>query len=130
IILVYDDDTNTRAYTADHIWPRSFGGNSTAENLLPACGECNQKHKSDFASWAMTGIQSVILGINPPPDDLRRIAGVHRFALHHRQAQILAISERLSLRDAYLRIGPSSDPRTVNARDSAHFFNLTNTDVE
>ena len=125
----FSDENDDRAYTADHIWPVSFGGESIIENLLPACRQCNGQHKRDFATWAMTNIQAIILRMNPSEDDFRRVQGMHRFALHHRRVQQLAIDDGLSLKEAYLRIGPSGDLRSIDPNDVAHFFNLANYDA-
>lgn len=34
----------------DHVWPRSLGGDSVADNLLPICPPCN-RHKTNIVSW-------------------------------------------------------------------------------
>ena len=97
------------SYTLDHIWPRSFGGHSDVGNLLPACWQCNNRHKQSFATWAAIAVQSLVLGLMPMHSSLRRIQGSHRFAIHHKIVQETAIKNRLSLKDAYLRVGPSAE---------------------
>jgi HNH endonuclease len=124
--LDFKNGGSKKAYTADHIWPLSFGGDSVAENLLPACRECNHEHKGNFASWAMTSVQSVILGLNPSAESLGKATGVCRFGLHHRRVQQLAIDEKVSLRDAYERVGPSEALRTLVQSEVGTFFNLAN----
>jgi hypothetical protein len=127
--LNFDDENDDRAYTADHIWPSSFGGDSIIENLLPACHQCNGQHKRNFATWAMTNIQAIILSMNPSDNEFRRVQGMHRFALHHRRVQQLAIDDNLSLKEAYMRVGPSEELRSIDRNDVAHFFNLANHDA-
>ena len=124
--LDFGDQASDRAYTADHIWPQSYGGDSIEENLLPACRVCNDQHKSNFATWAMTSVQSVIFGVDPTAESLSRVTGTSRFAIHHRRVQQHSINARVSLKDAYRRIGPSEDLRTLNRNEVAHFFNLAN----
>lgn len=45
------------SYTIEHVWPISFGGDTTIENLLPACGSCNSK-RGHVLSWAAGPVQS------------------------------------------------------------------------
>ena len=124
--LDFNDDNSACAYTADHLWPQSFGGDSSEENLLPACRICNDQHKSNFATWAMTSVQSLILGIDPVRAELARVRGMHRYAIHHRQAQDIAIRYRKTLKSAYRQLGPSEALRTIDPSDVGHFFNLAN----
>ena len=127
--LEFDNEGSERAYTADHIWPLSYGGDSIEDNLLPACKCCNEQHKGNFATWAMTSVQSIILGVAPTANALSRVSGTSRFALHHRSVQDLAIKSRLTLKDAYRQAGPSENIRVRNRNDIGHFFNLSNHDV-
>lgn len=127
-LLDFSDEASNRAYTADHIWPQSFGGDSIEDNLLPACKECNGTHKRNFATWAMTSVQAVIYEIDPAAESLNRMPGTSRFAIHHRKVQQFAVDVRVSLKDAYQRVGPSEDIRTLNRNEVAHFFNLANHD--
>jgi hypothetical protein len=42
------------ADTLDHVLPRSRGGMTVAENLIPACRRCNgAKSSSDWREWFM-----------------------------------------------------------------------------
>ena len=125
-LLEFADQESPKRYTADHIWPRSFGGHSFDGNLLPACHDCNSNHKQNFATWAMTSVQSVILGLEPSAEKLRKVAGASRFALHHRRVQEVAIKKQISLKHAYRLLGPSEPIRTKHRSEVSHFFNLEN----
>ena len=112
-------------FEAEHLWPQSYGGDSDVINLLPACHGCNRR-KANFASWAMVDIQSLILGLNPSPEDLGRVSGQHRFSLLSRSACMLAEAEGLTLRDAFLKVRHGVTPYLNNTSDVADFFNLRN----
>lgn len=114
------------AYTLEHIWPRTYGGESIEENLLPACYSCNNRKKKDFATWTMPSIQSLLLGISPKEQRLQEIDGSYKFSLHYRAAQRIAMEDRSSLKQAFLKIGPWTDVRLLDVDDVADFFNLEN----
>ena len=113
-----------RSFTIDHIWPRDFGGDSIIENLMPACKECNNEHKRNFPTWAMTNVHALILS---GPSSLGHVEGCSRFAIQHRTVQRLAIDERLTLKDAYLQFGNSTGIKLIDSNSVAHFFNLATT---
>lgn len=124
--LDFDEVDVNRKFELDHVWPQSYGGNSIEENLLPACGSCNRK-KMDYATWGMVGIQSLILGINPTDDELARVPGHHRFALHYYAARKLLIrNPQKTLKWAFERIRPWTDVRAQDPADVGDFFNLAN----
>jgi hypothetical protein len=114
--------------TLDHVWPRAYGGNSTLDNMMPACLSCNTKKKRHFATWAMPAIQSLLLGLKPAEQRLLEIDGSFKFALHYRAAHRFAVKNRCSRKDAYLSIGPWADVRMRDDDDVADFFNLENCD--
>ena len=114
------------AFTIDHIWPASYGGNSSIENLLPACASCNHSKKGDYAAWVMCDVQSLIFGIDPSDAVLGDIHGSHKFALHSRAAFALAYEKQISLREAYMKLGPWSHARIRDNDDVCDFFNLEN----
>jgi hypothetical protein len=123
------DDTNA-SYTCEHVWPRAYGGNSIVENLLPACKACNSVKKGSFATWVMPAIQSLILGLSPSEDRLQEISGSFKFAIHYRAAQRVAIRQNLSLKDAFLQLGPWQTVRIRELGDVVDGFNLENHDTE
>lgn len=113
-------------YTLDHIWPRRYGGNSTDDNLLPACHSCNNLKKADFATWAMPSVQSLVLGFSPSNQECESVEGSHRFAMHYYAARKLAVLNNLSLKRAFLRLGPWTNIRPRDAFELGDFFNLQN----
>ncbi|MCP4696845.1 MAG: HNH endonuclease [Gammaproteobacteria bacterium] len=124
--LDFDNANSPISFTCDHIWPRSYGGNSIEDNLLPACESCNSKKKGNFATWVMPAIQSLIMGFKPTSQRLKEIEGCYKFALHYKIAQQLAAQEHLSLKRAFLKTGTWTDIRVSNPDDVADFFNLEN----
>jgi hypothetical protein len=117
----------------EHIWPRSYGGDTIADNLALACHHCNQ-NKESFANWAMVDIQSLVRGLpeqpgrapEDVPSAIRTIAGWHRYALASRAAYALADAESLTLKQAYYRLRSRVmlHPRVQRFDDVADFFNL------
>ncbi len=120
---------NARLYTCEHIWPQSYGGDSIDDNFLPSCSSCNTSKKMDFATWGMAGVQSLIIGLAPSEEDLTRVEGCHRFAMHYYAARRLATKKNIKLKDAFLRIGPWTTVRTKDPDDSGDFFNLETHDA-
>jgi len=112
-------------FSLEHIWPARYGGDCIEDNWLPSCGYCNSAKKRDFASWAMPDIQSVVLGFAPSNNEYTMINGSHRFALHNLAAKKLAIRRNISLKDAFLILGPWEDTlRLTDEDDLGDFFNL------
>ncbi len=114
------------SYTCEHVWPRSYGGNSDIENLLPACLQCNNELKSDFTTCVMPPIHSFVLGIGPSDENLARVPREYKFALHYRAAQRLASEKRQSLKKSFLEIGPWKPTTICQGDDVVDFFNLQN----
>ena len=123
--LDFADDESDLSYTADHIWPHEFGGDSVIENLLPCCKDCNNAHKKNYPTWAMTNVHELI---KVDESELSRTSGTSRFAIHHRFVQKRAIEERISLKDSYLLTGPSRAVVFSDKNCIGHFFNLSNCD--
>lgn len=120
------DDQKKRIVEYEHVWPRSFGGDTAIENLALSCHDCNQR-KSSYANWSMVDIQSLILGCNPSDQSLEKIPGWRRFAMLSYAAHKLAHKESLSLKAAHMRIQNTVVvPRVRRTVDVADFFNLTN----
>lgn len=124
--LVYNNPNHVNAFTLEHIWPRSYGGNSFEENLLPACSSCNNHKKKHFASWAMPSIQSLIYSPREDEKRLQEVEGAYKFALHYRHVQSNARSKNISLKRSFQEIGPWCDIRILDSNDICDFFNLTN----
>lgn len=51
--------------TIDHIWPLALAGQSSEENLIAACCDCNTK-KDLYATWAWGPVQNTYHQINDP----------------------------------------------------------------
>ena len=128
--LNFDAHELINTYTLEHIWPRAYGGDSVEENLLPACDSCNSKKKRHFATWVMPAVQSLQLGLSPTEQRLREIEGSYKFSLHYRAAQRVAIEKRITMKQAFLEIGPWTDVRMLDTDDVADFFNLENHDLQ
>ncbi len=126
VALDFSETDSIRKFTMEHLWPQCYGGDSIEENLLPACGSCNSSKKMECASWAMPGIQSLIFGFAPSDNELQRVRGPHRFALHHYAARRLAAQKNITLRRAFLLLKPWTDVRVANEEDMGDFFNLAN----
>lgn len=124
--LDFETPDPIKGYTCEHIWPRAYGGDSIEDNFLPACQSCNSKKKRHFATWAMPAVQSLLLGLAPTDQRLTEIDGSFKFSLHYRAAQDLAIDQRLTMKEAFLKIGPWENVRLLDADDVADFFNLEN----
>jgi len=121
------EDERQLAVEVEHVWPRSYGGNTIAENLAFACHGCNQR-KENYANWAMVDSQSFILGWNPDTDDLKEVPGWRRFALTSLKAHQIAENQSLTLKQAFFRLTSVvlDRPRVMRLADAADFFNITN----
>ena len=117
---------NAHRYTCEHIWPQSYGGDSIEDNFLPACVSCNSSKKMEFATWAMASVQSMIFGFAPSDNELLRIEGSYRFAIHHYAARRLAVKKNITLKKAFLHLKPWTDVHLSDAGDTGDFFNLEN----
>lgn len=125
VILDFTQQDKLAEFTREHIWPQSLGGDSVIENLLPACGKCNGLRKMNYATWAMTSIQSISAPKNPTEDNWKNLQLSHFYAMHHFAGQSLAIERRVTLKEAFMQIGPwRIPPRFTDNNDVGHFFNL------
>jgi hypothetical protein len=128
--LDFLDRQQVNSYTCDHVWPRAYGGNSIPENLLPACYSCNSIKKGNFATWVMPAIQSLVLGLTPESGRLQEINGSYKFSIHYRVAQRVATNRRITIKNAFLEIGPWKDVRIRDVDDVVDIFNLENHDSD
>jgi hypothetical protein len=124
VSLDFTEQDPVRKFTLDHIWPQRFGGDSIEDNWLTACGSCNSRKKRDFATWAMPNVQSLILGFDPSESEYGAVEGSQRFALHQLAAKKLASQRNMSLKRAYVLLGPWESLRLIDAGDTGDFFNL------
>jgi hypothetical protein len=108
----------------DHLWPLSLGGSSSSENLLPTCETCNGA-KEDRASWSVFGVvQDYAQANRGANSDL--LLGL---ALHQRAATRFAVLSYLTLKKAYIALGPRAALELVDPLDGEHFFNRRAHDV-
>ncbi|WP_408585174.1 HNH endonuclease [Paraburkholderia tropica] len=103
----------------DHIWPRSLGGVSTESNLLPICDDCNGA-KTDRLSWGVFGIvQDYAAATQSQDADL-----LLSLALRRRAATKLAEEKYVTLKQAFLMLGPAEELTPVDPGEARLFFNL------
>lgn len=103
----------------DHIWPRSLGGVSTTENLLPICEVCNGL-KGDRISWDVYGVvQDTTHAINGTNSQ-----ALLQQALIRRAAVKLAEEKYLSLKEAFKELGVIQPLKKINNDEPRTFFNL------
>jgi hypothetical protein len=106
------------------VWPRAYGGESVEENLLPACKSCNGR-KGDIAMWALYPIQAIVCGFNMDESDFALVPKEARLAAHARIAGSMARADDISLKEAYVRLGPADMLNLVDGSLVVDVFNLT-----
>jgi len=109
--------------TLEHLWPRSLGGESVEENLLPACVRCQNK-KADSVSWEWINVHNWVLPPSPSEDALNSIPRSVRIARHHQLIFELSRSERCSLKESALRVGPFEQLSHAGGTLPVTFFDL------
>ncbi|WP_078031357.1 HNH endonuclease [Massilia sp. KIM] len=109
----------------EHVWPSSYGGDSIAANLLPACSCCNRE-KGAMMLWQDTWKHSLILPPYPSANDLTEINRPLKIALHRRRIFEYAVQHSLTLKDSALEIGPAdfSAFAPMDLTDAADFFTI------
>ena len=121
----FSNEDKLAEFTREHIWPQSLGGDSIIENILPSCGKCNGRRKMNYATWATTSIQSISVPKKPTDDDWMNLQLSHFYAMHQFAGQTCAIKQRITLKEAFLQIGPwRTPPQFIDENDVGHFFNL------
>lgn len=119
-------DPKGRKATLEHVWPASLGGDSIVDNLVPACHGCNQ-HKGDLFTWEQGSIHDFIYPIDFHLSDfLPRLPVTQRILLQRRAVTTLAQRERMTLKDALLRVGPYGEMSAVDGSDTWDLFNTQN----
>jgi 5-methylcytosine-specific restriction endonuclease McrA len=113
----------------EHLWPTAYGGDTSSANLLPACQWCNDKKKA-LASWQWAGISATLLPNSPSQDDWRQLGRTEKIAMTLRAAWDVATVDRISLRDALLKVGPYQSFHLIDSEDSSDFFNMRTHDLE
>lgn len=119
-------DTQGNKATLEHVWPSSLGGDSVPDNLAPACTRCNHA-KSDLFTWEQGSVHDFIYPIDFHLSDyLARLPLTQKILLQRRAVVILAQREKISLKQALLRVGPFGDLKPLNADDTWDIFNTQN----
>lgn len=119
-------DEEGRKATLEHVWPSSLGGDSIAENLVPACVDCNRE-KQDLFTWEQGSIHDFIYPIDFHLSDfLPRLPVNQRILLQRRAVVTLAQRERITLKGALLLVGPYGEIRAMDTSDTWDFFNTQN----
>lgn len=108
----------------EHIWPRSFGGDSSPDNLLPACNVCNHD-KGNILLWQDAHVHSFVLSPFPDADDIKKIQYKERIALHRRNIFRKACDAHITLKSAALKVGAMGEIKYKYPEDAIDFFNCT-----
>lgn len=119
----YESADSPVSFTLDHVWPQAYGGDSDAENLLPACKSCNGR-KGDVASWSLYPIQALVAGYQLSAEDIAVLPKEMRFAVLSRKATETAAEHHLSLKDAIINLGRPDLPAVIDESTSVDVFNL------
>ncbi len=116
---------DTQAIRYEHIWPASYGGNSTPENLLPACEKCNEK-KEDMLLWHTGALFSFVLKPDPSADEITSIGKREKIARRIQDILREAISSGCTLKDAALALGPAdfTSVTILDTADAVDYFNF------
>lgn len=109
--------------SADHVWPRALGGDSSEDNLLPTCDVCNSK-KGHIGAWQMAWIQPIVFADVDEVNSIKAFPRDLQIALHIRAAMAYAQENGTTLKDAFLTIGPREKLARIDPEQGYDFFNL------
>ena len=109
----------------EHLWPSSYGGDSVAENLIPACDLCNRA-KGDIILWHTAHIAGFCLKPSPSEDEQTRIERTQKIAWYMKKVHEKATQERKTLKESALVVGPidMTSQSSIDNDDARDFFNL------
>lgn len=119
-------DGDPAQFTLEHLWPSSLGGDSEEENLLPACIYCQNK-KADGMSWEWPNLHNVVLSPLPSASALASVGREIKIARHYFEAMQLCDTENMTLKEAFLKLGPMNDLAHVSTDEPVTFFHLKTT---
>jgi hypothetical protein len=97
---------------------------STEENLLPICDACNGL-KMDRISWDIFGVVQDYSLSKHSPNGL----ALTKMALHRRAAVQIAESRGITLKEAFLELGPARSLDLIHPDEGDWFFNQTAHDL-
>ena len=120
------EDGDPAQFTLEHLWPSSLGGDSVEENLLPACIDCQNK-KADSMSWEWPNLHNVVLSPKPSVSALASVGREIKIARHYFEAMQLCDTKKMTLKEAFLNLGPMNDLAHVSNDEPVTFFNLKTT---
>ncbi len=121
--IIPDEGTEVLIASADHVWPRALGGDTSVDNLIPTCSVCNSK-KGHIAAWQMAWIQPIVFSDADETNSLKAFPRDLQIALHIRAAMAYAQANGTTLKDAFLMIGPREKPARIDPDQGYDFFNL------
>lgn len=122
IHFIDSDDPKVKATraTADHKWPRFFGGNSTPGNLRYACSDCNNKYKQDFLDYSDYHYEEIALVIDSYENYIEKSRNrSYEAAIFAKNDYNCIVCSQPAYRVGELYIG------RIDLSDSWHFLNLT-----
>ena len=110
--------------TVEHVWPRSLGGDTNFDNLLPACKSCNS-NRNESSVWSSFWFQACYLKPHPSQKSIETKLGVKmKTALQFYRADDLSRRKKISLKGALLRLGPVTLPDFHDHESSSDFFTI------
>lgn len=113
--------------TLEHLWPQSVGGDSIEENLLPSCTRCQDTTK-DTMSWEWFNLHNIVLPPNPSATAIASVTRKGHFARHFLEVMRVAHERHLSIKEAFVALGPMRQPVGMVATGGpTTFFDLETT---
>jgi hypothetical protein len=109
--------------TIEHVWPRSAGGESVEQNLLPCCEACQQL-KGDLFGWEWHNIHNVVLRAEPSTEVLENLRWGIRFARYSYAAMELSDEHGTALKEAFIQNGPLGTLEYAHTGLPITFFDL------
>lgn len=112
-------DNSYKFATADHKWPRMFGGVSEIENLRYACQSCNGKYKRDFIDYNDYHFKEIAFVITSFDDYIAKARNrSYEAAIFAKTDYKCTVCNQPAYRVGELHIG------RIDLEDSWHYLNL------
>ena len=110
--------------TIEHLWPKSLGGDTNFDNLLPACKGCND-HRNDHPVWSSFWFQDIFLGPYPSERAMATKLGLRTIvALQFFRAYTMTRQSEMSLKEALMELGPVEIPDVIDREYPSDFFSV------